>query len=457
MKITILGAGYVGLVSGTCYATTGNHVTMVDVDPERIAALHRGEVPIYEVGLEELIRENLEAKRIEFTTDLAEACRGAEVIGIAVGTPQDETGRCNLEYVLNAAEQIADNIRDHTIVVTKSTVPVGTGKKIRRIISSRTEVPFDYVSNPEFLKEGSAVDDFMYPERVILGTQSERARKTMRHLYTPFMRRSDRILFMDVESAELAKYACNSMLALRISFMNELARLSEKIGADIHDVRLAMGTDGRIGSAFLFPGLGYGGSCFPKDVQALAHTAREHGKQLTLVEQTHQVNQQQTDFFFEKIIGHYQGNLQGRRFALWGLAFKPRTDDVREAPALKLARRLLEQGATVCGYDPEARETARAVLGDRIDYARYSYDALKSADGLIICTEWLEFRTPDFHEIVSRLKQPVIFDGRNLYDPEMVRQAGLVYYCIGRDHHSPTLPPIGDTTGTTIGTPAVES
>jgi UDPglucose 6-dehydrogenase len=432
MKITILGAGYVGLVSGTCYATTGNHVTIVDVDPDRIAALRRGEVPIYEVGLDVLIHENLESERLNFTTDLAEACRDAEVIGLAVGTPQDEQGKCNLQYVFQAAEEIASHIAPETTVVTKSTVPVGTGRKVQEIIASRTNVPFDYVSNPEFLKEGSAVDDFMYPERVILGTESERARRKMRHLYTPFMRRSDRILFMDVESAELAKYACNSMLALRISFMNELSRFAETIGADIQDVRLAMGTDRRIGNAFLFPGLGYGGSCFPKDVQALAHTAGEHGHDLQLVIKTHEVNQQQVDYFFEKIDSYFDSHLQGRHFALWGLAFKPRTDDVREAPAIKIAERLLERGATVCGYDPEARATTEAVLGDRIQYANKSYEALHGADGLVICTEWLEFRTPDFREIRNQLKRPVIFDGRNLYDPEMVRKEGIDYHCLGR-------------------------
>ena len=432
MKITILGAGYVGLVSGTCYSTTGNHVTMVDVNEDRVVSLRQGVIPIFEPGLESLVEENVKAGRLAFTTDMADACKNADVIGIAVGTPQNEQGECDLQYVMAAARAIAKSIDSYTVVVTKSTVPVGTGKKIVELIRSLTDVEFDYVSNPEFLKEGTAINDFMYPERVIIGTVSDRARKTMTHLYEPFMRRSDRLLAMDVESAELSKYACNSMLALRISFMNDLSQLADKIGADINEVRRAMGTDSRIGNSFLFPGLGYGGSCFPKDVQALTHTAKEHGMRLELVEGTHTVNIRQSEYFFNKIHRYFDGNLKNRQFAVWGLAFKPQTDDVREAPAIRLIEKLLDADAKVCAYDPEARTTTQKILGNSISYVDRPYDALDQSDGLVVCTEWLEFRTPDFTEIARRLNTPVIFDGRNLYSHEILQAAEIDYHCIGR-------------------------
>jgi UDPglucose 6-dehydrogenase len=431
MQITIAGAGYVGLVAGACYASTGNHVTMVDPDETRIATLRQGGVPIYEPGLGELLADNVKAGRIQFLPDLAEA-PPSEIIGIAVGTPPGPEGSADLRYVDAVARQIGRVISDYTVVVTKSTVPVGTCRRVSNLIREQTSVPFDYVSNPEFLKEGSAVDDFLSPERVIIGTDSQRARDVMTHVYEPFMRRGNRILFMDAVSAELTKYACNSMLAVRISFMNELARLAETVGADIHAVRQGMGSDSRIGRAFLFPGLGYGGSCFPKDVQALIHTAEAHGQSAQIVEAAHRVNDQQIDWMFEKISRYYDGDLAGKHFALWGLAFKPRTDDMREAPSVKLIRRLLDAGATVAAHDPQAHQTARNILGDSVTYHEDVYEPLDNADGLILCTEWMEFRTPDFKRIERTLRTPVIFDGRNLYDPSYLRDTGLEYFCVGR-------------------------
>ena len=432
MKITIAGAGYVGLAAGACYAATGNHVTMADIDPDRVAMLRRGECPIYEPGLAELLQENIRAERIEFTSDLASACKGADVIGIAVGTPAKPDGTPDLQYVMAVAEAIGKSIDSYCVVVTKSTVPVGTGEQIVQCIRGLTEVPFDYVSNPEFLKEGTAVDDFMYPQRVIIGVDGERAKKVMTQLYMPFMRRSNRIITMSVVSAELTKYACNAMLATRISFMNELARLADRIGADIKCVRTGMGTDSRIGNAFLFPGLGYGGSCFSKDVQALIHRSQAADLTLEIVTATHAVNEVQTDYFFDKIASYFDGQLDGRRFGIWGLSFKPRTDDMREAPSLKLINKLIAAGATIVAHDPEAMDSARATLGDRIDYGAKPYEMLDQADGLVVCTEWLEFRNPDFRQIAERLSMPVIFDGRNLYDADFVNEAGLDYVCVGR-------------------------
>jgi UDPglucose 6-dehydrogenase len=431
MRITIAGAGYVGLVAGTCYASTGNTVTMADANPDKIRMLSAGEVPIYEPGLGELLADNIKAGRISFTTDLASAAAGAEMIGIAVGTPPLPDGSADMSFVEAVAETIGKNIRDYCVVVTKSTVPVGTHEKVRRIIRQHTDAPFDYVSNPEFLKEGSAVDDFLRPERVIIGTDSQRARKIMEHLYEPFMRQGRRILFMDPISAELTKYACNSMLAVRISFMNEMSRLADSVGADVQQIRLGMGSDSRIGRAYLFPGLGYGGSCFPKDVQALIHAGEKLGTEMGIVRSAHIANEQQTDILFDKITGYY-GDLRGKKFAVWGLAFKPRTDDMREAPSVKLIRRLLDAGAAVAVHDPEAHNTARKVLGDSVTYHENVYEPLTGADGLIICTEWMEFRTPDFKLIAEKLAQPVIFDGRNLYDPKYVVEAGINYFCIGR-------------------------
>lgn len=432
MRITIAGAGYVGLVAGACYASTGNTVTMVDAVEAKIQALQDGQIPIYEPGLEELVADNAQAGRLRFTTDLAEACRNAEVIGIAVGTPPQADGSADLQYVRAVAETIGRSITDYAVVVTKSTVPVGTGQMVSDIIAAATDVPFDYVSNPEFLKEGSAVDDFLSPDRVIIGTASERARKIMTHLYSPFMRQGRRILTMDAISAELTKYACNSMLAVRISFMNELARLAETVGADIHDVRVGMGSDHRIGKAFLFPGLGFGGSCFPKDVKALVHTAETHDLSARIVAAADTVNDTQIDWMMNKITRYFDGDVKGKTFAMWGLAFKPKTDDMREAPSAKLIGKLLAAGAAVAAYDPEAIATARAVLGETIQYAEDAYAPLDGADGLIVCTEWMEFRTPDFKRVAELLTCPVIFDGRNLYEGETVNEAGLDYLCIGR-------------------------
>ena len=432
MRITIVGAGYVGLVAGACYASTGNTVTMVDADPDKVDMLTSGGVPIYEPGLGELLAESVRAGRITFTTDLPGAIKDAEIIGIAVGTPSADDGSVDMSYVDEAARQIGQSIQDYCLVVTKSTVPVGTHQRVTDIIRSQTDVPFDYVSNPEFLKEGAAVDDFLTPDRVIVGTNSDRARKAMKHLYQPFMRRGNRILFMDPTSAELTKYACNAMLATRISFMNELARLSNVVGADVEAIRAGMGSDNRIGRAFLYPGLGYGGSCFPKDVRALIHMSRQAGTPFGTVEATHEANEAQADHLLDKIRRYYNDQLDGRRFAVWGLSFKPRTDDMREAPSVKIITRLLEASCSVAVHDPQAHHTARKILGDSVEYCDDAYDPLQGADGLIICTEWMEFRTPDFARMATLLTGPVIFDGRNLYDPAYVNESGLDYLCIGR-------------------------
>ncbi len=432
MRIVIAGAGYVGLVAGACYASTGNTVTLVDTNGQRIKTLRAGGLPIYEPGLAELLSENRRAGRISFTTDLSQAVAGTELVGIAVGTPPREDGSVDMSFVDAVAEQIGKGIRDYVVVVTKSTVPVGTGRRICEILRRCTEQPFDYVSNPEFLKEGSAVDDFLRPDRVIVGTDSHRARTIMDHLYAPFMRQGRRLLFMDTVSAELTKYACNSMLATRISFMNEMARLSESVGADIRSGRAGMGSDARIGRAFLFPGLGYGGSCFPKDVKALVHTGGQFGLDMSVVRSVDTANATQVDWLFEKIRRYFDGNLNGKRFAMWGLAFKPRTDDMRDAPSLKLIERLRQGGARIAAHDPAAHATARAILGEAITYHDDAYEPLRGADGLVICTEWMEFRTPDFKRMAELLARPVIFDGRNLYDSEYVNHAGLDYLCIGR-------------------------
>ncbi|MCD4824812.1 MAG: UDP-glucose/GDP-mannose dehydrogenase family protein [Phycisphaerae bacterium] len=432
MRIMIAGAGYVGLVAGACYASTGNHVVMADKDEDRIAMLRDGGVPIYEPGLAELLAEGIQTKRISFTTDLAAACQDAEIIAIAVGTPSKPDGSADLSYVDAVAETIGKNITDYCVVVTKSTVPVGTCQRVEQIIRKQTDVPFDYVSNPEFLKEGSAVDDFLRPERVIIGTASARARKIMAHLYAPFMRQGRRILDMTPLSAELTKYACNSMLATRISFMNEIARLAEAVGADVQQVRAGMGSDSRIGRAFLFPGLGFGGSCFPKDVKALVHTGQTHGVEIAVVAAADRVNETQPNVLVEKIKKYFDGDLKGKRFAVWGLSFKPKTDDMRKAPSARLIRPLLEAGAVIAAHDPKAHKTARAVFGDSITYHEDVYEPLADADGLIICTEWMEFRSPDFRLIAEMLRRQVIFDGRNLYDPDYVNEAGIDYLCIGR-------------------------
>ncbi len=432
MRVTIAGAGYVGLVAAACYATTGNHVTLADIDQAKIDALNAGVIPIFEPGLTTLIEDALAAGRIVFTTDLAQACVGAEIIGIAVGTPPAADGTADLQYVRNVAETIGKSITDYTVVVTKSTVAVGTHKMVTETIRKHTDVEFDYASNPEFLKEGSAVSDFMKPERVIIGTNSPRAEKVLQRLYGPFMRQGSPILCMDPASAELTKYACNAMLAVRISFMNEVARLADHVGADVRKVRAGMGSDSRIGPAFLYPGLGYGGSGFAKDVQAFVRTGNEYGLDMEIVSAAHRANHVQPDYLLSKIYRYFSDNLKGKRIALWGLSFKPQTDDMREAPSLTVIKNLLERGASVQAYDPEAIHSAKAILGDSISYCDGPYDAIEGADALVICTEWMEFRSPDFTKILSSLSTPVIFDGRNLYDVDHMKDLGLDYYCIGR-------------------------
>ncbi len=430
MKIAVIGSGYVGLVVGTCFADTGNRVTCVDVNEQKIAQLLRGEVPIYEPGLDELIQRNVTEGRLFFKTDVAGAIRSSQVVFIAVGTPQDEDGSADLRHVLAVADEIGKNMTDRKVVVLKSTVPVGTNKKVRDRIAQHTKQEFDVVSNPEFLKEGAAIEDFTKPDRVVVGCQSDNARKVMEELYAPFLRTGKPLLIMDPPSAEMTKYAANAMLATRISFMNEMARICEAVGADVNQVRKGIGTDARIGFPFLFAGVGYGGSCFPKDVRALVSTAKEHGYTPHIVPAVERVNEEQKGLLFAKIKKHF-GDLRGRTFAVWGLAFKPKTDDMREAPSLVLIKALLEAGAKVTAFDPEAIKEARRVVGDKIDYADNALAACEGADALVLVTEWSEFRHLDLDEIKAKLKQKVLFDGRNIWDGERVRAQGFTYYGIG--------------------------
>ncbi|MCY1074490.1 UDP-glucose dehydrogenase family protein [Archangium lansingense] len=431
MHIAIIGTGYVGLVAGTCFADSGNDVICVDIDARKVAQLQQGDVPIYEPGLEELIRKNTRDRRLSFTTELAPAVARSQVVFIAVGTPEGESGEADLQYVLAAAEQIGRAMRQYTVVVDKSTVPVGTADKVREVISRVTEVEFDVVSNPEFLKEGAALDDFLKPDRVVIGAESERARKVMGQLYAPFVRTENPILYMDMRSAELTKYAANAMLATRISFMNDIAALCERVGADVDFVRKGMGADKRIGYPFLFPGVGYGGSCFPKDVKALVAKGREQGLELDLLRAVERTNERQKKVLVQKALKHF-GSLEGRTFAVWGLAFKPKTDDMREAPSVEVIEGLLAKGAKVAAHDPVAERTARRVLGDRIRYTNVPYEALEGADALFVVTEWNEFRHPDFDRMKSLMKSPVIFDGRNIYDPSRMRELGFTYMGLGR-------------------------
>ncbi|HEB85010.1 MAG TPA: UDP-glucose/GDP-mannose dehydrogenase family protein [Bacteroidetes bacterium] len=432
MKLAVVGTGYVGLVAGACFASTGNHVTCVDIDRRKIERLRQGEIPIYEPGLESLVHDGLEKGRLAFSTDLAEAVRGSEVIFIAVGTPPNEDGSADLQHVLDVAAGIGESMNGFKVIVDKSTVPVGTAEKVSEVIRSKTGGEFAVVSNPEFLKEGAAVSDFLKPDRVIIGTDDERAREIMTRLYRPFLRTGHPIIHMDIVSAELTKYAANAFLAMKISFMNEMARLCEAAGADIDSIRHGIGSDPRIGRSFLFAGAGYGGSCFPKDVRAILRTAKEFGVQLSLIEQTHLINERQKNVLFEKIMRHYDGAIGGKRFAVWGLSFKPNTDDMREAPSIELIEALLGAGAEVSAYDPAAIETAKGVFGDRITYAGNEYEAVDGADALCVVTEWNDFRTPDFDHIAGALRDRVLFDGRNLYDPAYVREKGLRYYGIGK-------------------------
>ncbi|MCP4378389.1 MAG: UDP-glucose/GDP-mannose dehydrogenase family protein [bacterium] len=438
MKLAVIGSGYVGLVAGACLSDTGNDVAMVDIDRSRVDLLKHGQLPIYEPGLSEVVNRNAKEGRLTFTSDLASTVSGAEVVILAVGTPSAPDGRVDMRWMDAAAKQVARAISSYTVIVTKSTVPVGTHKRVSDIIAAETDVEFDYVSNPEFLKEGAAVGDFMKPDRVILGLNGQRALQIMRHLYAPFMRRGDRILVMDPASAELTKYACNAMLATRISFMNELSQMCDYFGADITHIRRGMGTDHRIGPDFLYPSLGYGGSCFPKDVQGMIAMGRSANRPVRVVEAVHLANIEQREAMFNRI-KHYFGNQLGScKIALWGLAFKARTDDVRESPAITIAQRLVGAGASLAVHDPQAMETAKAFLGDKqIEYCPHMYDPLKDADALVICTEWQEFRTPDFAKMADLMKGDAIFDGRNLYDLDWIANTPLRYYSIGRPAVNP--------------------
>jgi UDPglucose 6-dehydrogenase len=430
MKIAVIGSGYVGLVAGTCFAENGHDVICVDNDESKIEALLRGEIPIYEPGLEEMVRRNLERERLAFTTDLQVAVERSLVCFIAVGTPPDEDGSSDLSAVLAVAKAIGRSMNDYKIIVDKSTVPVGTAALVAEVIKSVTEHPFDVVSNPEFLKEGAAIDDFMKPDRVVIGADDPRTAELMKELYSPFVRTGKPILAMDVKSAELCKYASNAMLATRISFMNELANFCEIIGANIEQVRAGLGRDSRIGPSFLFAGAGYGGSCFPKDIKALLKTSEEHGYPLKVVKAVEEVNDAQKRVLFQKVQKHF-GDLNGRTLAVWGLSFKPQTDDMREAPAITLINELLENGVTVRAHDPEAMKEARRHFADRITYCDKPYEALEGADALILVTEWNEYRYPDFDRIRETLKEPIVFDGRNIYFTHRLDEKGFTYYGIG--------------------------
>ncbi len=436
MKIAVVGTGYVGLVTGTCFAETGNKVICVDIDAEKIDKLKSGKITIYEPGLEILFLRNLKEERLHFTISLEEAIKDAEVIFLALPTPPGEDGSADLKYILGVAEALGSMIdsKDYKVIIDKSTVPVGTAEKVRNVLLKAGAHPdcFDVVSNPEFLREGVAVDDFMKPDRVVIGTQSDKAMKVMNELYAPFVRQGNPVIFMDEKSAELTKYAANAFLAVKISFMNEIAQLCEKLDADVDMVRRGIGSDERIGKRFLFPGIGYGGSCFPKDVQALAKSAAEVDYDFKIINAVMDVNEKQKLHLIPKIEKYFSGNLEGKHFAVWGLAFKPNTDDIREAPALYIIESLLASGATVCSYDPEAIENVKNVIGDKISYAEKQYDALENADALIIATEWNEFRTPDFDQIAAVLKNKVIFDGRNLFDLGQMNKLGFHYESVGR-------------------------
>jgi UDPglucose 6-dehydrogenase len=432
MKISVIGTGYVGLVTGTCFSETGNEVTCVDIDRNKVEKLSNGQITIYEPGLEKLFIRNLKEGRLRFTTDLAKGIEGASIIFLALPTPPGEDGSADLKYVLGVARDLGSILKDYVVVVDKSTVPVGTAEKVHAAIAENYKGEFDVVSNPEFLREGVAVEDFMKPDRVVVGTRSERAQKLMSELYAPFVRSGNPVIFMDERSAELTKYAANSFLATKISFMNEVALLCELLNADVDMVRKGIGSDERIGKRFLFPGIGYGGSCFPKDVQALVKSSGEVGYRFRILDAVMDVNERQKLHLMDKIRSYFGGSLSGRHFALWGLAFKPNTDDIREAPALYMIDALLAEGATVCAFDPEAMPNVKALYGDRIAYAENQYDALKDAEALLIATEWNEFRTPDFLRIVNALKNKAIFDGRNLFDIDAVRKLGFHYESVGR-------------------------
>jgi UDPglucose 6-dehydrogenase len=432
MNISVIGTGYVGLVVGACLAETGNDVICADVIESKIEGLRRNVLPIYEPGLESLVERNQQDGRLEFTTDIAAAIASADVLFVAVGTPPDEDGSADLQHVLAVARQIGKHMTRELVVVTKSTVPVGTAGKVAAEIRKEAKFPFHMCSNPEFLKEGAAVDDFMKPDRVVLGVASDYARDTMSEIYSPFVRTGKPIILMDIASAEMTKYAANGMLATRISFMNEIANLCEKVGANVDMVRRGIGSDSRIGPSFLFPGPGYGGSCFPKDVKALVRTAADIGMEMKVLGAVEEVNHTQKQRLGEKLREALGDNLSGKHFAIWGLAFKPQTDDMRDAPSITLIEDLLAAGATVCAHDPASMAEAKHKLGDRVKYAETNYDALAGADALIVVTDWNEYRHPDFARVKETLKRPVVVDGRNLYDPEKMQELGLSYYSMGR-------------------------
>ena len=433
MKIAVVGTGYVGLVSGTCFAESGNHVTCIDIDAAKVEKMKNGYVPIYEPGLEMLFERNTKQGRLHFTTNLAEGIKEAKIIFLALPTPPGADGSADLSFVLKVAKDLSEIITDYKVIVDKSTVPVGTAEKVEAVLLGKLDHSlFDVVSNPEFLREGVAVEDFMKPDRVVVGTSSEKAKQIMTQLYEPFVRQGNPIIFMDERSAEMTKYAANSYLATRISFMNEIANLCEKLGADVDMVRKGMGSDSRIGKRFLFPGVGYGGSCFPKDVQALAKSAQENEYDFKILKSVMTVNELQKEILSNKILNYFGGEVAGKTIGVWGLAFKPNTDDIREAPALTIISRLLHHGAHVKAYDPEAMENVKQIFGDKIEYCQNEYDAIEKVDALAIITEWNEFRTPDFDKMKPLMKAPVIFDGRNIYDVKSVRDMGFYYDSIGR-------------------------
>ncbi|MFN0049295.1 MAG: UDP-glucose dehydrogenase family protein [Cytophagales bacterium] len=436
MKIAVVGTGYVGLVTGTCFAEVGIDVTCIDIDAKKIENLKNGILPIYEPGLEEMVVRNYEKGRLHFSTNPAESIQGCEAIFIAVGTPPGEDGSADLKYVLGVARSIGENLNHYAVIITKSTVPVGTAERVKVEIQAalskrNSDLAFDVASNPEFLKEGAAVDDFLKPDRIVIGIETDKAEEVIRKLYKPFLLNGHPIYFMDIRSSEMTKYAANSMLATRISFMNDIANLCELVGADVNKVRLGIGSDARIGNKFIYPGIGYGGSCFPKDVKALIRTAKQYGYGMQILNAVEAVNEAQKEVLFDKMMKHFDGNIKGKTFAMWGLSFKPKTDDMREAPALVLIEKILKAGGKVRAYDPVAMKEAHHMIGDVITYCKDDYDTLIDADALLLVTEWPEFRSPNFNVMGKLMKNKVVFDGRNIYDKDELKQLGFDYYCIG--------------------------
>lgn len=432
MKIAVIGTGYVGLVTGTCFAETGNNVTCVDIDEDKVRKMQNGEIPIYEPGLETLFSRNIEQERLRFTTSLEEGVKGAKVIFLALPTPPGEDGSADLQYVLKAGKDLGPLLKDYTVIVDKSTVPVGTADQVRHTIANYANAEFDVVSNPEFLREGHAVDDFMKPDRVVIGTNSDKAREIMDTLYQPFIRQGNPIIFMDERSAEMTKYAANAFLATKITFMNEVANLCEKVGANVDAIRKGIGTDDRIGKRFLFPGIGFGGSCFPKDVEALVKTSNENSYNFQILNSVLNINEKQKTILVPKLQEYFNGDLSGKTIAIWGLAFKPDTDDIREAPALYIIDELLKLGANVRAYDPEAMGNVQNTLNDSIEYGEDQFEVLNNADALLLVTEWPVFRNPDFDEVKKQMNNPAIFDGRNIYNPDQMEEKGFKYVSIGR-------------------------